>query len=410
MLAHLDRIDFILPPAALVYPRPVPRPTVMTSSSTSRRSFTRSSSRPPTATHARCTSPARRLADRVITISEFSRRAIVEHHRLPAERVAMVYLCADERYARSAGVARAPAASLPARFIFYPANLWKHKNHDVLLRALRLLREERGRRVDLVLTGFGQDNGYPLPAMAEAHGLGDQVHALGYLAVEELAYLYQRADMLVFPSLFEGFGIPLVEAMTAGCPIVAARATSIPELTADAAELFDAASPAGLAAAIERVLDDEAWRDTLRARGLARSRRVLPGQDGGQSLRRLPRGDEGLLLARLPVAPLGDRLLAPGTARVALAHPSSTHRRAVAEGGPTLAAGPGGMIRSTCGPRRLLEYVDRSLRVDARQVGSRAPEEHVDWLRIVGHVEFQTVVEGSVQSAHDSRQGVRSSS
>jgi glycosyltransferase involved in cell wall biosynthesis len=107
--------------------------------------------------------------------------------------------------------------------------------------------------------------------MAEAHGVADQVHALGYLPVEELAYLYRRADLLVFPSLFEGFGIPLVEAMTAGCPVVAARASSIPEVTGDAAELFDPASPHALAAAIARVANDEAWRDTLRARGFKRA-------------------------------------------------------------------------------------------------------------------------------------------
>jgi glycosyltransferase involved in cell wall biosynthesis len=213
-----------------------------------------------------------RMADRVITISEFSRRSIIEHHRVPPDRVAVVYLCADERYAQSAAVARPPAAPLPERFVFYPANPWKHKNHDVLLRALRLLREERGRRVDLVLTGFGHDSGSPVEAMAKEYDVCDQVHALGFLAVEELAYLYRRADMLVFPSLFEGFGIPLVEAMAAGCPVVAARATSIPEVAGDAAELFDPGSPAALAAAIERVLDDEAWRETLRTRGFRRQR------------------------------------------------------------------------------------------------------------------------------------------
>ena len=272
VLAHLDRIDLYFCPFGALYPRPVPRPTVMTLVDIQEVFYPEFFTPADRYTRELHFPGSTRMADRVITISEFSRRTIVEHHRLPPERVAVVYLCGDERYARSAAVAQAPAASLPARFIFYPANPWKHKNHDVLLRALRLLREERGRRVDLVLTGFGQDNGYPVDAMAEAHGVRDQVHALGYLAVEEIAYLYRRADMLVFPSLFEGFGIPLVEAMAAGCPVVAARATSIPEVAGDAAELFDPASPCALAAAIERVADDDAWRETLRARGLHRAR------------------------------------------------------------------------------------------------------------------------------------------
>jgi glycosyltransferase involved in cell wall biosynthesis len=272
VLAHLDRIDLYFCPLTALYPRPIPRPTVMTLVDIQEvfyPEFFTPADRYSRELHFRGST---RMSDRVITISEFSRRTLIDHHRLPPARVAVVYLCADERYARSAAVARKPAAPLPARFVFYPANQWKHKNHDVLLRALRLLREERGRRLDLVLTGFGQGDGSPVAAMAEAHGVRDQVHALGYLTVEELAYLYRHADMLVFPSLFEGFGIPLVEAMTVGCPVVAARATSIPEVVGDAAELFDPASPAALAAAIERVADDEGWREALRTRGRRRAR------------------------------------------------------------------------------------------------------------------------------------------
>jgi glycosyltransferase involved in cell wall biosynthesis len=272
VLAHLDRIDLYFCPFGALYPRPVPRPTVMTLADIQEVFYPEFFTPADRYTRELHFPGSTRMADRVITHSEFSRRTIIEHHRLPPARVAVVHHYVDERYARSAEVARKPAAPLPARFVFYPANLWKHKNHDVLLRALRLLREERGRRLDLVLTGFGQDSGSPVAAMAEAHGVRDQVHALGYLAVEEIAYLYRRADMLVFPSLFEGFGIPLVEAMAAGCPVVAARATSIPEVTGDAAELFDPASPAALAAAIERVADDAAWRETLRTRGLRRAR------------------------------------------------------------------------------------------------------------------------------------------
>jgi glycosyltransferase involved in cell wall biosynthesis len=272
VLAHLDRIDLYFCPLTALYPRPVPRPTVMTLVDIQEVFYPEFFTPADRYTRELHFPGSTRMADRVITISEFSRRSIIEHHHVPPDRVAAVYLCADERYAQSAAVARPPAAPLPERFVFYPANPWKHKNHDVLLRALRLLREERGRRVDLVLTGFGHDSGSPVEAMAKEYGVCDQVHALGFLAVEELAYLYRRADMLVFPSLFEGFGIPLVEAMAAGCPVVAARATSIPEVAGDAAELFDPGSPAALAAAIERVLDDEAWRETLRTRGFSRQR------------------------------------------------------------------------------------------------------------------------------------------
>jgi glycosyltransferase involved in cell wall biosynthesis len=272
VLSHLDRIDLYFCPFSALYPRPLPRPTVMTLHDIQEAfypEFFALADRYLRDLHFRGST---RIADRVITVSEFSRQTIVAHHDLPLERVVAVHECADERYARSGEVEEAPTAPLPPRFLFYPANLWKHKNHDVLLRALRLLREERGRRIDLVLTGFAPDNGYPLAAMAEAHGVADQVHALGYLPVEQVAYLYRRAVALVFPSLFEGFGIPLVEAMAAGCPVVAAHATSIPEVAGDAAELFDPASPADVAAAIERVVGDEGRRAMLRQRGFARAR------------------------------------------------------------------------------------------------------------------------------------------
>ena len=272
VLAHLDRIDVYFCPFSALYPRPVPRPTVMTLVDIQEVFYPHFFTPADRYTRALHFPGSTRMADRVITISEFSRRTLIEHHRLPPARVKVVYLCGDERYARSSDVARPPAARLPSRFLFYPANLWKHKNHDVLLQALRLLRQERGRRFDLVLTGFGQDADSPIMATVETYGLRDQVHALGYRSVEELAYLYRRAEMLVFPSLFEGFGIPLVEAMAAGCPVVAARATSIPEVVGDATELFDPASPVALAAAIERVADDEAWRQTLRERGWRQAR------------------------------------------------------------------------------------------------------------------------------------------
>ena len=273
VLNHLDRIDLYFCPFSALYPRPVPRPSVMTLvdiQETFYPEFFTPAERYMRALHF---PGSTRMADRVITISEFSRRTLIEHHRLPAERVKVVHLCGDERYARGETVAHRPDAPLPDRFLFYPANGWKHKNHATLFRALRQLRDERGRRFDLVLTGFDQHTDSALGAEAEAHGVKDQVLALGYRPLEELAYLYRHADMLVFPSLFEGFGIPLVEAMASGCPVVAANDTSIPEVVGDAAELFDPTSPAALAAAVLRVADDAALRETLRRRGREQARR-----------------------------------------------------------------------------------------------------------------------------------------
>jgi glycosyltransferase involved in cell wall biosynthesis len=181
-------------------------------------------------------------------------------------------LCADKRYYQAAEVARVPECPLPeGDFVIYPANHWMHKNHDTLLRALQWLKEEKGLKIDAVFTGYDVPNGYPLTQKAAEYGLSEQVYQVGYVTVEELAYLYSRAKMLVFPSLFEGFGIPLVEAIAAGCPVVAANATSLPEIGADAAAYFDPSSPESIGMAIERVWGDEALRQRLIQRGWRRA-------------------------------------------------------------------------------------------------------------------------------------------
>jgi glycosyltransferase involved in cell wall biosynthesis len=218
------------------------------------------------------------MADRVITISEFTRQTIVRHHGVSPEKIAVAHLCADPIfYAPAAGVP-ALARLLPKDFIVFPANFWKHKNHDALLQALVLLERERGLAIDLVLTGHAVPNGYPVEAKARQYGIAARVHYLGYLSTAELAVLYRQARMLVFPSRFEGFGLPLVEAMASGCPIAAANATSIPEVVGRAALLFDPASPREIADAIERVWRDAALRHDLAAAGRREAERFSPAR------------------------------------------------------------------------------------------------------------------------------------
>jgi glycosyltransferase involved in cell wall biosynthesis len=191
--------------------------------------------------------------------------------------VEVAYLCADGRYRRAGAVARKPAEPLPdGPFVVYPANRWPHKNHDLLLRALRHLNAELGIAVHAVFTGYDAPGGYPVAERAREYGVAQQVHSVGYVTVEEMAFLYTRASVLAFPSLFEGFGIPLAEAMAAGCPIVAARATSIPEVAGDAAEYFDPHSPESLANAIALVMGNDAHRQALIDRGRSRSRLFSP--------------------------------------------------------------------------------------------------------------------------------------
>ena len=196
---------------------------------------------------------AAKSADLVITISEFAKRRMIALLGIPAERILVAHLGVDTD------------AFLPNRgerddFVLYPARGWKHKNHARLIEAMAIVRAARpGMR--LVLTGGGLETLGELPEWVERRGLVD---------VDELHDLYRRAAVLAFPSLYEGFGLPPLEAMASGCPVAASDAGSIPEVCGDAAELFDALDPASIAAGILAALDRS---PELADRGLENARR-----------------------------------------------------------------------------------------------------------------------------------------
>ncbi|HEX4520342.1 MAG TPA: glycosyltransferase family 1 protein [Gaiellaceae bacterium] len=151
-----------------------------------------------------------------------------------------------------------PGADPPPRepFLLYPARPWQHKNHTRLYEAFALLRRERP-ELRLVLTGGGHSGETP-----------EGVEALGNVSLDELVSLYRRASALVFPSLYEGFGLPPLEAMACGCPVASSAAASLPEVCGNAARYFSPDDPEELAAAVSDVLDAPSeWIE----RGLARA-------------------------------------------------------------------------------------------------------------------------------------------
>lgn len=179
----------------------------------------------------------------LITISEFSKRTIIEKFGVPAERIRVTHLGTHPVFSSLDDLGMRPAR-LPENFenyLFYPANSWKHKNHIALLDALVVLRDRNGLEPGVIFTGHlltGDFNRVDIPAEARRRGLR-RVHHLGVVSLAELKYLYLHAAALVHPSLFEGFGIPLLEAMTVGRPILAADRASIPEVAGNAALYFN---------------------------------------------------------------------------------------------------------------------------------------------------------------------------
>jgi len=181
---------------------------------------------------------AARQADHVVVISEWVRERTIERLGLDPERVHAIHLGVDlERFSPEPGVAREP-------FLLYPARPWPHKNHARLFEAFQAVRAAHP-ELRLVLTGEGND----------AAGLPPGVEGRGSVSSDELVSLYRRAAALVFPSLYEGFGLPPLEAMACGCPVAASAAGSLPEVCGDAAVLFDPYEAPAIAAGIEEALE-----------------------------------------------------------------------------------------------------------------------------------------------------------
>jgi glycosyltransferase involved in cell wall biosynthesis len=215
---------------------------------------------------------AARHATRVVTATRHARDQIVEHLKIAVDRIDVIGHGIDhDRFAPGPdpgdAVCLAPLG-LPERFAFYPANIWPHKNHERLVEALAATED---RELHLVLTGQGYGRLEALLERARALGVGARVRHLGHLPADTLPALYRAAQALVFPSLFEGFGIPIVEAMACGCPVAASNRSALPEVVGDAGVLFDATDAGQIAAALDRLSRAGEDRDALIAAGLARA-------------------------------------------------------------------------------------------------------------------------------------------
>jgi glycosyltransferase involved in cell wall biosynthesis len=216
----------------------------------------------------------KRHAQRFFAISEFTKRSMVDQLEIPADRITVTPMAADGFDRRASPAATARARTL-GRYLIYPAKLWRHKNHEFLLKAFAQRRGEFSREgIRLLLTGgFGRDERSRLGAMVRKHGLGRQVVILGFESHDSFLALIQNAEFMVFPSLFEGFGMPVLEAMQASCPVLCSNRGSLPEIGADCVAYFDPGDEASLVSAFDRVLDGTIDRAALIEKGRERSAR-----------------------------------------------------------------------------------------------------------------------------------------
>lgn len=215
-----------------------------------------------------------RRADRIITVSRFSAEDISRTYGVAREKIAVTYPAVSERFQPGdKDVARLHLArkySLGAGFLLYVGRLQARKNLVRLVEAYARL-HQRGVAPKLVLVGRRDYGVERLIAKVDELGLRDAVVFPGYVPAEDLMCFYHAAEAFVFPSLFEGFGLPVLESMASGIPTITSRGSSLEEVAGDAALLVDPSSVDSLAAAMERVLGSEELRRDLAARGVRRS-------------------------------------------------------------------------------------------------------------------------------------------
>lgn len=214
----------------------------------------------------------KKKVDIIVAISSYTRETVIENLKLSPEKVFAVPIAIQSR------LTIPPPASAQRilekhrlagkTYCIYPANFWPHKNHKLLLMAFNMFQNKYPRLdLHLVLTGEKIAGDEVLSSAVEGMGIGDRVHFTGYLPEKELAAIWHCSHFLVFPGLFEGFGIPLVEAMRCKKPILASHATSIPEVAGDAAVYFDPKKPDEMVNAFYRIMTDRKLYDSLVKKG-----------------------------------------------------------------------------------------------------------------------------------------------
>jgi glycosyltransferase involved in cell wall biosynthesis len=212
-------------------------------------------------------------ADHLCAISKFTRQTLIERLGIPPDRVTATPLAADPLFHPESPYRGNHEEVLkkyglkPGEYFFLPGHTWPHKNHRAALQALAILRQSYHLEPLLVCTGNPKEAHPELLNLVQDLQLNERVRFLGYCPMSEMPAFYEGAAALVFPSFFEGFGMPLLEAMWCDCPIVCSNATSLPEVAGDAALFFDPHSPEELAAAMGRILTDDQLRRTLIERG-----------------------------------------------------------------------------------------------------------------------------------------------
>lgn len=216
---------------------------------------------------------AARQADAVVTVSNNSADDIAELLSVPRAKIVVAYPGAPDGECADMRPPEIPGGLEPKSFFLYVGNVTIRKNVHGLIEAFDICKKKYKLPHKLVVVGNMDWKWREALANIERLGLQSSVHYAGYLPAGELAWLYANATALVYPSFYEGFGLPVLEAMSAGCPVVSSKTSSIPEVAGDAALLVDPAKTEEIAEAMFRIADSDALAKSLAEKGRVRAER-----------------------------------------------------------------------------------------------------------------------------------------
>lgn len=206
-----------------------------------------------------------RKSSRLVADSNFTRAELLGRFRLDSSALSVIYLGVDQN---------PPGEPLRAEnpYVLYVGTLEERKNLPNLIQGFALMRRQKGAPHRLILAGKPGKGFERIQAAIEVSDCKASIEITGYVSRERVIQLYRAANVFIMPSLYEGFGIPVLEAMAAGIPVVCSRAASLPEVGGDAAEYFDPLSPQEIAAALAKVLRSESLCAEMRRKGLERAK------------------------------------------------------------------------------------------------------------------------------------------
>lgn len=221
-----------------------------------------------------------RNATMITSVSESTKRDILKYFRVPEDRVEVIYNGVEEKFSpvkdERLFIMVKEKYKLPDRFILYLGSTKPYKNLDGALEAFSKLRKKYmnpDNHIYLVIGGLRHFSSSDLERKARELGVENDFFNIGYISEEDLPPLYSLAEIFLFPSIWEGFGLPALEAMACGTPVVASNTSSLPEVIGEAGIMVDPKNTTSIAEALYRILNDKTLRDELSEKGIQQARK-----------------------------------------------------------------------------------------------------------------------------------------